>query len=504
MSKTRLNTANHDQLLDIIVVGGGINGVGIANDAAGRGLKVGLYEAQDFAGATSSASSKLIHGGLRYLEQYQFRLVSEALSEREILLKKAPHIAYPMRFRLPYQSQLRPKWMLRAGLFLYDHLGKQSTFEKSRYTPLNNNDVLQPPFSHGFEYSDCWVDDARLVILNAIQAQQLGAEVSNYCRVEKAQRENGLWIVQLTDLRSGEQYQRYAKVLVNATGPWVSQFIADNHIKPPPYDVRMVKGSHIIVKRLHQEPYAYMIQNDDDRIIFVIPYLDNYSLIGTTDIEYHGDPRTVSIDSSEKQYLIDACNRYFRSTLTTQEVIADFSGVRPLCDDRKSSAQNVTRDYVLHLDSAENQAPLLSIFGGKLTTYRKLAESALEKLAPLITITQPPWTATAPLSGGNEFQWDANEKELSLLYPYVDKAIRTRWLRAYGSMTRKLLVNVSTKEDLGQRFSRQLYQVEIDFLIESEFVYTIDDLVLRRTKLYLDLTNEEFSNIRDYIEHKMS
>lgn len=384
MSAQQHNTNNgSSSTLDLIVIGGGINGAGIAADAAGRGLTVGLYEASDYASATSSASSKLIHGGLRYLEHYEFRLVSEALAEREVLLRKAPHIAQPMRFRLPHRPFLRPAWMIRCGLFLYDNLGKRTTLPASKTVNLAQSGLLKPEMKVGFEYSDCWVDDARMVLLNVLAAKENGAETRNYCRVEAARREGGVWVVTIRDVMTDQTFERKAKALVNAAGPWVKQFFDDGLEQESPRNIRLIKGSHIVVPRIHDEPQAYILQNKDNRIVFMIPYLDKFSIIGTTDVEYKGDPREVAISDDEVDYLIDIVNQHFVQQLTTEDVVWTYSGVRPLCDDESDSPQAITRDYTLELDAELDQAPLLSVFGGKLTTYRKLGEAALKKLEPL-------------------------------------------------------------------------------------------------------------------------
>lgn len=362
------------KVLDILVIGGGINGAGIAADAAGRGLSVGLFEANDFASATSSASSKLIHGGLRYLEHYEFRLVSEALAEREVLLKKAPHVAQPMRFRLPHRPYLRPAWMIRCGLFLYDNLGKRTTLPASHMVNLAKSGLLKEEMKVGFEYSDCWVDDARLVLLNILAAQENGAEVANYCKVDRAVREQGIWTVTITNQLTGEQFERKAKALVNAAGPWVKQFFDDGLSTPSPRNIRLIKGSHIVVPKVHDEEQAYILQNKDNRIVFVIPYMGDFSIIGTTDVEYKGDPRNVSIEDDEVDYLVDIVNQHFVKQISADDVVWTYSGVRPLCDDESDSPQAITRDYTLELEQELDQAPLLSIFGGKLTTYRKLGK----------------------------------------------------------------------------------------------------------------------------------
>ncbi|WP_341662705.1 glycerol-3-phosphate dehydrogenase [Vibrio sp.] len=501
MTNSYLSDQKEEELLDLIVVGGGINGAGIAVDAAGRGLKVGLYEAQDFAGATSSASSKLIHGGLRYLEHYEFRLVSESLAEREVLLAKAPHIAFPMRFRLPHRPFLRPAWMIRAGLFLYDHLGKRTSLPSSKKIKLDNQNVMQPELSIGFEYSDCWVDDARLVMLNIIQARELGAEVSNYCQVTKAKRENGIWHVEINDHRSGQTLFRKSKALVNATGPWVKEFLTENTELKSPYGIRLIKGSHIIVPKVHDEEQAYIMQNEDHRIVFVIPYLGQFSIIGTTDVECHGDPRKVSISDEEKQYLLKVTNKHFRKQLQMDDIVSDFSGVRPLCDDESDSPQAITRDYTLSLDHKDNQAPLLSIFGGKLTTYRKLAEAAMQQLSPYFSLNKA-WTKETPLPGGENFSWPAMQSQLAANIPFVDSDTRSRWIQSYGSRVNRLLNGVKTKQDLGIMFAPGIYQKEIDYLVKHEFALSVDDVLKRRSKLHLLCDNECYLAVSNYLENQ--
>jgi len=352
---------------DLIVIGGGINGTGIAVDAAGRGLSVLLLEAQDLACATSSASSKLIHGGLRYLEHYEFRLVSEALAEREVLLKMAPHIAFPMRFRLPHQPHLRPAWMIRAGLFLYDHLGKRTSLPASKGLKFGSESVLKPELTKGFEYSDCWVDDARLVVVNAQEVEERGGEVRTRTRVTRAWREDGMWMVEAEDIDTGKTFTWRAKGLVNATGPWVKHFFDDGLKLKSPYGIRLIKGSHIVVPRAHNQPQAYILQNEDHRIVFVIPWMDEFSIIGTTDVEYHGDPKDVKIDDKEIGYLLKVYNDHFKKQLTTEDIVWTYSGVRPLCGDESASPQAVTRDYTLDVHDQDGKAPLLSVFGGKLT-----------------------------------------------------------------------------------------------------------------------------------------
>ncbi|MDQ2192250.1 MULTISPECIES: glycerol-3-phosphate dehydrogenase [unclassified Vibrio] len=489
-----------NNVLDIIVVGGGINGAGIAVDAAGRGLKVGLYEEKDFASATSSASSKLIHGGLRYLEHYEFRLVGESLAEREVLLRKAPHIAKPMRFRLPHRPFLRPAWMIRAGLFLYDHLGKRTSLPASKKIALNAGVVTKNEMKMGFEYSDCWVDDARLVILNAMQARELGSEVKNYCRVESARRVDELWHVTLFDEKTQTRFTRRSHALVNATGPWVKQFIDEQIEITSPYGIRLIKGSHIIVPKIHDEEQAYILQNEDKRIVFVIPYLDHYSMIGTTDVEYRGDPRQVKISVEEKQYLLDVVNKHFIHQVTLDDIVADFSGVRPLCDDESDSPQAITRDYTLSLDQQADNAPLLSIFGGKLTTYRKLSESAMGQLKPFFNQMSDSWTANKPLPGGEAFYPAQLKQQLEQRFPDLDKATINRWITNYGSRASVMLDNVQSSADLGKHFAFGLYQCEVDYLLHYEFASSCEDILWRRSKLGLTFNTEQIDQLNDYID----
>ena len=508
MSAQQNNSNNStSSTLDLIVIGGGINGAGIAADAAGRGLNVGLYEANDFASATSSASSKLIHGGLRYLEHYEFRLVSEALAEREVLLRKAPHVAQPMRFRLPHRPFLRPAWMIRCGLFLYDNLGKRTTLPGSKTVNLAKSGLLKPEMKTGFEYSDCWVDDARMVLLNVLAAKENNAEVRNYCRVEKAHREGGIWHVTILDVMTNQRFERKAKALVNAAGPWVKQFFDDGLEQASPRNIRLIKGSHIVVPRIHDEPQAYILQNKDNRIVFMIPYLDKFSIIGTTDLEYKGDPRNVAIDDVEVDYLIDIVNQHFVKQLGREDVVWTYSGVRPLCDDESDSPQAITRDYTLELDAELDQAPLLSIFGGKLTTYRKLGEAALKKLEPHLTNMGAPWTANNTLPGGN---FSCSREQLAKMihtkYPWASEALLLRYVTQFGTYTWKLLEGANSEADLGSQFSSEahgVYQVEIDYLINEEMAMTDEDILWRRTKLGLYMNEPEQQAVTDYLKEKL-
>ncbi|MDF2154413.1 glycerol-3-phosphate dehydrogenase [Vibrio sp. CAU 1672] len=503
------NTATTDssRALDVIIIGGGINGAGIAADAAGRGLTVGLYEAGDFASATSSASSKLIHGGLRYLEHYEFRLVSEALAEREVLLRKAPHIARAMRFRLPHRPFLRPAWMIRCGLFLYDHLAKRTTLPASTTVNLTLSGQLKPEMKIGFEYSDCWIDDARLVLLNILAAKEHGAEVRNYCRVEHARRDGEHWHVTLHDVTTNQRFERKAKALVNAAGPWVKQFFDQGLEQTSPRNIRLIKGSHIVVDRIHTEPHAYILQNKDKRIVFVIPYLDKFSLIGTTDVEYREDPRQVAISDDEIDYLIDIVNQHFVRQLNREDVVWTYSGVRPLCDDESDSPQAITRDYTLELDAQNSQAPLLSVFGGKLTTYRKLGEAAMKQLAPFLPGMGKDWTANHPLPGGN-FSGSCEQlaRQIHTTYRWIPEMLLARYVSQFGTQTWDLLSGASGEDDLGHCFSAQaggVYQREIDYLIHHEMAQTDEDILWRRTKLGLYLSESEQQNLTEYLKQKL-
>ncbi|MDK9355476.1 MULTISPECIES: glycerol-3-phosphate dehydrogenase [Lelliottia] len=485
---------------DLIVIGGGINGAGIAADAAGRGLSVLMLEANDLACATSSASSKLIHGGLRYLEHYEFRLVSEALAEREVLLKMAPHLAIPMRFRLPHRPHLRPAWMIRIGLFMYDHLGKRTSLPSSTGLRFGSESVLKPEIVRGFEYSDCWVDDARLVLANAQMVVQKDGEVKTRTRATAARRENGLWIVEAEDIDTGEKFSWQARGLVNATGPWVKQFFDDGMKLPSPYGIRLIKGSHIVVPRVHTQKQAYILQNEDKRIVFVIPWMDEFSIIGTTDVEYKGDPKNVEIDESEIGYLLKVYNAHFKKQLGRDDVVWTYSGVRPLCDDESDSPQAITRDYTLDIHDVDGQAPLLSVFGGKLTTYRKLAESAMEKLTPYYKGIGPAWTKGATLPGGDiGSDRDDFAAKLRRRYPFITESMARHYARTYGSNTDLILGDAKTLADLGEHFGHELYEAELRYLVEHEWVRRLDDAIWRRTKEGMWLDAEQQSRVAQWL-----
>ncbi|PQQ23621.1 glycerol-3-phosphate dehydrogenase [Photorhabdus hindustanensis] len=486
---------------DLIVIGGGINGAGIAADAAGRGLSVLLLEAQDLAKATSSASSKLIHGGLRYLEHYEFRLVGEALAEREVLLNLAPHIAFPMRFRLPHQPHLRPAWMIRIGLFLYDNLGKRVSLPRSKGLKFGTNSVLKPELVRGFEYSDCWVDDARLVVLNAQEVKKHGGEVRTRTKVTRAWREQEGWMVEAEDLRTGKTYTWRAKGLVNATGPWVKEFFDDGLKLKSPYGIRLIKGSHIVVPRVHDEPQAYILQNEDHRIVFVIPWMDEFSIIGTTDVEYQGDPKEAKIDDQEINYLLGVYNDHFKKQLSRDDIVWTYSGVRPLCDDESDSPQAITRDYTLDIHDEQGKAPLLSVFGGKLTTYRKLAEHATEKLMQYYPNAGKTWTKNGQLPGGNleGCDRDGYARLLRKRYNWLPEGVAVRYARTYGSNSELILQGANNLTDLGESFGHGLYEAELRYLADNEWVVELDDAIWRRTKLGMWLKEEQKQRIATWL-----
>lgn len=492
-----------DNYTDLFIIGGGINGAGIAADAAGRGLKVTLCEQGDLANATSSQSSKLIHGGLRYLEYYEFRLVREALKEREVLLKKAPHIIHPLRFIMPHNAQLKPAWMLRLGLFLYDHLGTRHFLQGSRSLNFKHHSAgqtLKKTFKRGFSYSDCRVDDARLVVLNAMQARQLGATILPRTRLVSARRQSNHWEIEVA--QSGQQNMFFqAKVLVNATGPWVETIINNLLQLNSKNHVALVKGSHIVVPGLYREDYAFILTNTDNRVVFVIPYLGKYSLIGTTDIPFQGDPSHAKITQEEINYLLDVVNRYFDKSITPQQIVWTYSGVRPLHSDKASNLSAISRDYTLELNTADGQAPLLSIFGGKITTYRKLAERALADLQPFFPTTQSAWTKDSPLPGGDipNADFPTFYRQFQQQYPWLPSDIAYRYASSYGTLCRYFLKNACNLSDLGRHFGGGLYESEVAYLMEYEWAKTVEDILWRRTKLGLVLTTQEVEALKQYI-----
>ena len=492
-------------IYDIAIIGGGINGTGIARDATGRGLKTILFEQGDLAQGTSSASTKLIHGGLRYLEHYEFRLVREALIEREVLLGIAPHIAWPLRFVLPHHKGLRPAWLLRLGLFLYDNLGGRRFLPRTKTVALNSSPLgapLKPGFNLGFEYSDCWVEDSRLVVLNAQDAKQRGADICVRTTVTGAKRENDLWSIETRDSNGALKSYR-ARKLVNAAGPWVANILTQTLRMNSGAKVRQVKGSHIVVPKLYDHDRAFIFQNADGRIIFTIPYERDFTLIGTTDIDYHDDPAQVRISDSEIDYLCAAASEYFAKPITRDAIVWTYSGVRPLYDDGASKAQEATRDYVLVLDAPDGQAPLLSVFGGKITTYRRLAEAALDKLS--ISPTRRGWTGTAPLPGGN-FPINGFEAEVARLKadaPFLGENTAARLVRAYGTNAYRAIGEAQTIDALGRCFGADLHQAEIDYLIDHEWARSADDILWRRSKLGLRFDARETQHLQDYVSQRV-
>jgi glycerol-3-phosphate dehydrogenase len=493
---------------DLAVIGGGINGCGIARDAAGRGASVILFEQGDFASGTSSASTKLIHGGLRYLEHFEFRLVREALLEREVIWRIAPHIVWPLRFVLPHHTGLRPRWLLRIGLFLYDNLGGRKRLPGTRVLDLDRDpagEPLKPLFHRAFEYSDCWVEDSRLVVLNARDAAERGAEIRSRSRVVGATRLNGAWQVTVESVDTGRREAVSAKVLVNAAGPWVGDVLAGILRTNTAAGVRLVQGSHVVVRRLFDHDRCYIFQNADGRIVFAIPYERDFTLIGTTDRDYTGDPAAVVATEEEIGYLCAAASEYFKRPVEREDVVWTYSGVRPLYDDGASKAQEATRDYVLSLDAPEGQAPLLSVFGGKITTYRRLAEAALEKLGDhLPTVREPSWTGQVPLPGG-DFPVDGFEALVAAIrreHPYLAAGLARRLVRAYGTRARRILEGARSMEDLGRVFGADLTEREVGYLMRQEWAVRADDVLWRRSKLGLRLSSDQKAALEDFMRRE--
>ncbi|MBA6252341.1 MAG: glycerol-3-phosphate dehydrogenase [Colwellia sp.] len=486
-------------IYDLLVIGGGINGTGIAADATGRGLNVLLCEMNDLASSTSSNSSKLIHGGLRYLEYYEFRLVREGLAEREILLKNAPHIIWPLRFRLPHRSHLRPSWMIRIGLFMYDNLAKRATLKGSKGIKFDKNSPVVDTITKGFEYSDAWVDDARMVVLNAIAARDKGANIMTRTRCSDAKRVGDIWEVTLNDNITGEKQLVKTKALVNAAGPWVTSIFDEALKKPSPKKIRLIKGSHIIVPRIHNESQAYILQNEDKRIVFVIPYEDDFSLIGTTDIEHIGDPATACISKEETDYLISVVNGHFKHQISNKDIIATYSGVRPLLDDESDSPAAVTRDYTFEVDAPYGKAPLLSVFGGKITTYRKLSEAAVNGIINHFPDADKCITAHTALPGGDFDNQHNLQTSLEQQYSWLPHKIINRYVRSYGTLSHKILAGINSLEGMGEYFGAGLYQREVEYLIQQEWAVDLEDIIWRRSKLSLHLTEKEKSGLEYFI-----
>lgn len=496
--------------LDVLVIGGGINGACVARDAAMRGLKVAVVEQDHFASGTSSKSSKLIHGGLRYLEHYEFLLVRKALIEREVLMRGAPHLIRPLRFVMPHDPHMRPAWLIRLGLFLYDHLAKRTLLPASHGVSLRTHPTGAPlasRYTRGFVYSDGFVDDARLVVANALDAHERGALILTYTRCDAAQAVGGRWRAQLHG-RDGRSITLDAGAIVNAAGPWADRFIAHGLQQHGASKLRLIKGSHIVVKKLFDHDHAYIFQNDDSRIIFAIPWQDDYTLIGTTDVEYQGDPAAVAIDAGEIDYLCAQANRYFAHQLSPADVVWSYSGVRPLLDDEADNAAAVTRDYRLELQTPG--APLLTVWGGKLTTYRKLAEEASDMLCERLGRGQPAWTHDVPLPGG-DLQApgqlvDDPAGALERLHEAVARARPAqspRWVArvcgAYGQRVWRWL-RPDAPTELGAEVAPGLFEAELRYLIEQEWARSADDILWRRTKLGLHYSAAEREAVATWLQ----
>jgi len=494
--------------LDVLVVGGGINGCGIARDAAGRGLSVMLVEKNDLGGATSSASSKLIHGGLRYLEQFEFRLVAEALREREVLLRAAPHLVHPMRFVMPHVPELRPAWMIRTGLFLYDVLARRQTLAGSAAI-----DLAQPPYDdglisglrQGFIYSDCWVDDARLVIATARSAAARGAVIRSRTVCTALQREGLYWRATLQPAQ-GAAEEIQARMVVNVAGPWAKSFLTDIAKLDVPFGLRLVQGSHIIVPKLYEGEHAFILQNDDRRVIFAYPYESNYTLIGTTDVELHGTPERCTASTEEVRYLCRAVNRYFRRAVSEEDVVHSYAGIRPLFDDGAGNPSQVTREYVLRMTGSPGKAALLSVFGGKITTYRRLAEEVVDDLLPWFPQMGERWTADALLDGGDVGAGGlAGLKDQAARdYPWLPLPLLTTLVRRHGTNLHAALGGAATMADLGVCFGADLHAREVDWFMAHEWAQTAEDVLWRRTKCGLSLSMTQQHAVAVYMEQRLS
>ncbi len=492
---------------DVFVIGGGVNGTGIARDAVGRGHSVMLAEMHDLASGTSSAATKLVHGGLRYLEHYEFRLVHESLAEREVLWASAPHIIWPLRFVLPYEKNLRPAWLLRLGLFVYDHLGGRKLLPGTKTLDLTTDPAgrpLKPGHKVAFEYSDGWVDDARLVALNARDAADKGARVVTQTKVTAARREGGLWRIEMTGPAGPETVS--ARLLVNAGGPWVDQVIRETVGRNEAHHARLVKGSHIVVKKLFDHDRCYFFQNADGRIFFAIPYEGDYTLIGTTDQDFEGDPTGVKISDAETDYLCAAASEYFVKPVTRAEIVWTYAGVRPLFDDGASAAQEATRDYVLKTEGEAGNGPLINVFGGKLTTHRRLSEQVVDKIDGLIGRKGPRWTKGAHLPGGNfpPTAFDAEVRKLAAKKANLDPAFIRRLVRAYGTLAAEVLGEATTTAELGEHFGTTLYAREVDYLMDREWARTADDVLWRRSKQGLKFKTNQKAELARYMAERLA
>ena len=515
------------QPFDLFIIGGGINGCGIARDAAGRGLRVMLAEMNDFGGATSSASTKLFHGGLRYLEYFEFNLVRKALIEREVLLKAMPHISWPMRFVLPLHKGMRfdaetptsrllvrfmpwlrgrrPDWLIRLGLFLYDTLGGREILPGTAALDLRSDPAgkpLQDKFAKGFEYSDCWIEDSRLVLLNARDAEKRGATMRSRCAVTKAERVGDLWHISFKDSQSGTSETVQAKMLVNAGGPWVENIIHQTAGINSSEGVRLVRGSHIVTRKLFEHDKSYFFQGSDGRIIFAIPYEQDFTLIGTTDQDHSNPDTRPECSEEERDYLLGFASEYFAKPVTKEDVVWSYSGVRPLYDDGASSASAATRDYVLTVNQPDGTAPILNVFGGKITTYRKLAENALVDIAPFFPNLSGPWTAGVPLPGGDLAVAEVEDRLQQLLrdYPFLTPRWALRLFRAYGTEAWDMLGAAQSAADLGRDFGATLSEQELRWSIANEYTKTAEDMIWRRSKLGLRLSQKEIAALEAFFD----
>ncbi len=493
---------------DLVVIGGGINGAGVARDAAGRGLRVLLCEQDDLARYTSSSSTKLIHGGLRYLEYYDFKLVRHALLEREVLLRGAPHIIWPLRFILPHHRDLRPRWMIRLGLFLYDHIGGRKLLPKSWSVDLKKHvsgEALSDEFTRGFEYSDCWVQDSRLVVLNARDAADRGAEIKLHTTCTDLTAADDHWLVEITDNASKAVSTVTSRAVVNAAGPWVESVQKLQVRNKVEHGVRLVKGSHIVVNKLFDHEYTYIFQNADGRVLFAVPYEQQYTLLGTTDIEVTGDPATVEIEQREIDYICESVSEYFKKPVSAADVVWSYTGVRPLFDDAAANASKVTRDYVIHL--SESGPPLVSIFGGKITTFRKLSEEVIDMILPRLpelekSAKRKAWTATSTLPGGDmpDADFDRFVKTTQVQYPWLPEPLLTDYTRNYGTLINSLLGDAKHTDDLGVHFGGDLYEAEVRHLVKHEWASCADDILWRRTRKGLHVPQDTASRLDDWLK----
>ena len=488
---------------DLVIIGGGINGAGVARDAAGRGLRVLLCEQDDLARYTSSSSTKLIHGGLRYLEHYDFKLVRHALLEREILLRSAPHIIWPLRFILPHHKELRSKLLIRMGLFLYDHIGGRKLLPKSWSVNLKKHisgAALKDEFTAGFEYSDCWVQDSRLVVLNVRDAADRGAKVQVQTTCTDLIAKDDHWLVELKDNKSGAVETLKSRAVVNAAGPWVESVQNLQERNKVEHGVRLVKGSHVVVNKLFDHEYTYIFQNGDGRVLFAVPYEQHYTLLGTTDIEVEGDPAKVEIEQREVEYICKAVSEYFKKPVQLNDVVWSYTGVRPLYDDAAANASKVTRDYVLHL--TKSGPPMVSVFGGKITTFRKLSEEVVDMILPRLDIKQAAWTATAVLPGGDipNADYEAFRKEKQQQYPWLPEALLNDYTRNYGTLIDSMLARCGSVADLGAHFGGDLYEAEVRHLMDNEWARGADDVLWRRTRKGLRVPEGTEEKLADWIQ----